>query len=358
MSNNFTINCFDVPQWVKDWIYNFGGFRCNEIENLNDTMDTLLIYEIPYLKSPQRWHDLLANKTIGRLVVFNQHAFKFTDQVLTDINRSPVANQIRVFSQGHWMDREKYPNVISRHMDGHEHFFSHHTIFLLSRKLKQIRRPTTDFLWYVIPRDQYRKSFVNAFANDPLLSNSIVSFNAKINSADMKALVAERIEQMRRLYGDGDWLNGLQCYGNGLPNMEAYEKVACELVMETHNQGSFILSEKFFRPISFGVPIILLTNREMYDHVRSYGYRFYDHDDFYEKFHGTDDIEHRIQHLRDFMSHIKQERPAEMQEVADYNYQIFWNQRKSAYYDTAMRYWKELLGRNNFLDDMYDRLDT
>lgn len=357
MSKYFTINCYRVPQWLKDWIYAFGGYRCHEIENFNDIVDTLLIYENSYLESPERWHDLLANNTIGRLVVFNDHPFKFTDQVLTGINKSEVANRLLVFCQGHWKSRDKYPNVISRHMDLHEHFFSHHTIFLLSRKLKQSRHPVMDFLWYTVPKDQYRKSFVDAFANDPLLSNSIVSFH-KTNSDDMYSAASEKIEQMRRLYGDGDWLNGLKCYGNGLPNMKAYEEAACELVLETANQGSWHLSEKFFRPVGFGMPIIFLADREIYDQARRYGYRFYDHDNFYERFHSTDDVKYRIQHLRNFMSHVKQERPAAMQEIADYNYQIFWNQRKNAYYDTAMRYWKELLGSDNFLDDMYDRLDT
>lgn len=357
MPNNFTINSYCLPQWLRDWIYNFGGFRCHEIENLNNVMGTLLIYENSYLESPKQWQGLLANNTIGRLVVFNDHPFTFTDQVLTDINQSGVADRLRVFCQGHWQDREKYPNVISRHMDLHEHFFSHHTIFLLSRKLKQIRRPVKDFLWYTLPKDQYRKSFVDAFANDPLLSNSIVSFD-KTNSRDMYVEAADRIEEFRKSYGDGEWINGLRCYGNGLPNMKAYEQAACELVLETANRGSWHLSEKFFRPVGFGVPVILLADREIYDQTQRYGYRFYDHANFYERFHSTADVEHRIQYLRGFMSHIKQQRPAAMQEIADYNYQIFWNQRKNAYYDTAMRYWKELIGNDNFLDDMYDRLDT
>jgi len=355
-ANNFTINSYQVPQWVLDFVYDFGGFVCRPIDSVSEHIETLFIYETSYLESPERWHGLLANNTIGRLVVFNDHPFLFTDRVLTDINDSGVADRLRVFCWGHWQERNRYPNVISRHMDIGEHFFSHHTIFLLSRKLRQIRRPVKDFLWYTVPKGQYRRSFVDAFSRDPLLNNSIVTFDSASDGLGVAA--SDRIDQMRELYGHGDWINGLRCYGNGLPNMKAYEQVACELVLETANQGSWHLTEKFFRPVAFGVPVILLADREIHDKVLTYGYKFYDHGDFYEKFHSTDDVGHRIQHLRDFMVHIKQQRPAAMQEIADHNYQIFWNQRKNAYYDTAMRYWKELIGNDNFLDDMYDRMDT
>ena len=326
------------------------------MESVPEHTDLLLLYETTYLRSPEHWHDLLAKGHIKTLLVFNDHPFKFTDRVLSDINDLKFADRVRIFCQGYWKDRHKYPNVISRHMNMHEHFFSHHNIFILSRILKQRRSPTKDFLWYCVPKDDYRRSFVDAFRGDPLLSNSMVTFENSSNQ--LYTSTDDKIAQLQKSYGDGEWINGLRCYGNGLPNMKAYEQAACEVVLETANQGSWHLSEKFFRPVGLGMPVIFLGHAEMYNVATQYGYMFYDHDNFYQRFQGTDDVEYRIQYLRGFMSHLKNDRPTEMQMIADHNYQIFWNQRKNAYYDTAMNYWKDLTGRNNYLDDMYDRLDT
>lgn len=355
MSDNFTICSYRVPDWVREYVYNFGGFRCREVESVSEHTDVLLIYETTYLESAEHWHSQLANGSIKILIVFNNHPWLFTDQVLSRIDGLEFSDRLRIFCYGRWINRKKHLRVVSRHVESAEHLLSHHTMFQLARKLVEQRRPHKDFLWYCVPKDDYRRSFVEAFRGDPLLSNSIVSFGN--TSGKLQVEASERIEQLKKIYRD-DRYNALRSYGNGLPNMKAYEQIACEIVLETVNHGSYHLTEKFFRPVSFCIPIIFLGHAEMYNDIIQYGYRFYDYGDFYKSFHATKDSQSKIAHLRKFMIFVKQHRPVEMQEIADHNYQIFWNQRKNDYYDAWRKYWKELVGRNSLIDNLYDRLDT
>jgi len=169
-----------------------------------------------------------------------------------------------------------------------------------------------------------------------------------------------KLHSLEKKYGKGQWTVGLQSYGNGLPNMKAYELCMCEVVIESFVEyaGSWLLSEKFFRPISFGMPVILLCNTDMFEKIKEYGYRFYDFDNFYYKFQNTDDIKIKVDVLKKFMNHIKDDRPGALQEIADYNYNHFWNHRKNVYYDNVLQAWKNLLGGNSFVDNLYNDLDS
>lgn len=358
MHNSFTIKSYQVPDWVKEFVYEFGGFGCESIESISGHIDTLLIYEDTYLQDTSGWHDLLANNCIGTLIIFNFDPYKFTGPILTSINDLAFSHRLRIFCTGFYQDSHRYPNVFSRHLNYYEHLFSHHVIFLLSRKLKQRREPTMDFLWLTVPKDNYRRHFVDSFAQDTVLSNSIVSFGAKRSSQDLYNITDQKLMAFEKNYGTGGWLAGLRCYGSGLPNIKAYEQVWCEIVFESANVGSWKLSEKFFRPISLGIPIIMPVDRSICDKIKDMGYRFYDHGDFYQNFHGSVDMQSKVRYLREFMIFIKDNRPAEMQEVADHNYDLFWNQRKNDYYDNALNCWKELVDKNSLFDDMYGQLDA
>ena len=356
MADTFTIKSFQIPDWLKEFMFEYGCYRCEEIKSADTPTDKLVIYEAEYLKQPDQWHTRVANGTIGRLLILNDHPFVFTDAVLSKINSLPYANRIGIFCQGYWATTESYPNIVSEHVNFHEHFFSHHFIFLLSRQLKKHRQVTKDFLWYTLPKDPYRKQFVDGFRDSPLLSNSLISFGE-----DKQAFYdqsTDRMTQLKQKYGTGQWVNGLQCYGAGLPNMKAYEQVGCEIVLETANAGSWHLSEKFFRPIGFAIPIVLLCSEKIMNTIKGYGYEFYDHDNFYKRFQSTDDVPTRVNLLKQFMTHIKQDQPFEMQKIADKNYDHFWNKRKNIYYDRVMSAWRKLVGGENLLDNIYNDLDT
>lgn len=356
MSDNFTIKSYQIPDWLKSFVWEFGGYRCEDVHDVTAPIDRLLIYETAYLKNPDLWHQRLTDNTIETLVVFNDHPYLFTPEVMSNINSLSCVDRLRIFCQGYWSDRQKYSKIVSTHVNFHEHFFSHHFIFQLSRELVKRRKPIKDFLWYTLPKDDYRKGLVQYFQHNDILANSIVSFRDQAKSFYAEA--DDRVEYLRNKYGEGQWENGIRCYGVGLPNMKAYEQCACEIVLESAESGSWLLSEKFFRPVGFGMPIVLLVGREIFEKIKEYGYRFYDHDDFYNRFQSAGDTVTKAKILEKFMEHIKKTNPAEMWEVADYNYQHFWNHRKNTYYDRVTQAWKRLLGKRNFIDHIYDELDS
>ena len=355
MSDNFTIKSYQIPEWLKSFVWEFGGYRCEDVHNVAAPIDRLLIYETAYLKDPDLWHRRLSDHTIETLVLLNDHPWLFTPELMAKIDSLPCVDRLRIFCQGYWNEREKYSNIVSTHVNFHEHFFSHHFIFQLSRELLKRRNLKKDFLWYTLPKDDYRKGLVQYFQHNEILANSMVSFGNETHR--FYAEGEDRVEYLKNKYGAGQWTNGIRSYGVGLPNMKAYEQCACEIVLESSAFGSWHMTEKFFRPVGFGMPVVLLVNKEIFQKIKEYGYRFYDHDNFYSRFQAADDMVTKAKILEKFMLHIKNDKPVGMWEVADYNYQHFWNHRKNTYYDRVTQAWKKLIGKRNFIDHIYDDLD-
>jgi hypothetical protein len=354
-----TISVHNTPEWLNTWIYSFGGFFTKNVtvEQIQQSkLCELLIYESDFLKNRQQFYDFLDNGNIAKLVVFNDHPWKFTNEILTEIDNSKQVNNIYIFCQGEWENRDKYTKLISFHSHLQEHVLSHYFMYLLSTQLKQRRNPTKDFIFYVSPKDQYRKNIIDMLATTDIFKNSLTATNS--DSGKLYTMAEKKIQDWIERYGNHHNISSLRAYGNGLPDFSAYENAFCEIVLESQNTGSWHFSEKLFRPISQNVPIVFLAGKHIYERALDYGYEFYDYDNFYENWHKDVPLAEKSQILKQFLNHIKIDRPyAEMTKVANNNYEHFWNHRKIQYYEDVQNILHYIFGDDSIIKKIYKELN-
>jgi len=348
------IHCYKVPEWVKWEALTLGGYKCEELTSIDNHVDILLIGETEYLENTGKWHDIVGKNVVGVLIIYSHHAFFFTNEVLEQLDSLPFANRVRIITNGHWEDPGRYKNIVSGHFDGYQHWMSHYVIYQLAFLLEQKRKPNKDFIWYMVPKDSYRRQLISAFKGSELLENSIVSFEQSNDS--LRAKSKNFLDGLDLEYENSDYKNAFVSFGSGLPDMKAYEQCFCEVVTETANNGAFHITEKFYRPTAFGIPVVMLCGKPMYSYLIQEGYELYNHDNFYDKFHGTNDMDTKLQELRKFLTHIK-EHPAEMQKTANRNRDHFWQNGNHNFYKNQNAIWKKMVGKENVLEKIYKELN-
>ena len=154
-------------------------------------------------------------------------------------------------------------------------------------------------------------------------------------------------------------MNALLSFGNGLPNFKMYEQAFCELILETRNAGSWHFTEKTFRPIAMGIPVVHLGHKPIHARLLAMGYRLYDNG-FYQQWHTETALEKKLPYLESFLTHIKNDKSAQaqMEQIAQHNYQHFWNQRKLHYYTHIQQVFDSIAGENTLTHKIYKQLDS
>jgi len=352
----------ELPNWAERFIYDFGGLQletlsfadinsvCNNIYHTNK----IFVYEICFAKNSEYFFNLLKTGAIKQLIVYNNHPFMFTDELLDRIDTLTVNNNIVLLVNGYYS--RKYANINSCHFDTWEHTVSHHFTLLLSKILHSRRNIEKDFLMQVVPKDEFRQTVVGFLKNTNIFDNSITSFPKTSSSLGKSTEVF--VETLTKKYGEGQHIHALNSFGNGLPNFESYEKILCEIVVETRNTGSWHFTEKTFRPIALGIPIVFIGDATMFNQLIQYGYHLYDHA-FYSHWHSDQRLEEKLPYLQDFLQHIQQDSTAKdrMLEIAQHNYDRFWNHRKNYYYEHLYNCFADISNTNNMIHNIYKELN-
>lgn len=351
----------ELPEWVENFIYDYGGVRpekvsFTDIESVCNADDTskIFVYEKSFLEHSDYFFNLLKDNVIKQLIVFNHHPFNFTNELLERINTLTTDDNIVLLVNGYYS--RKYANIKSYHFDLFENTIAHHFNLLLSTILHSKRNIEKDFLVQVVPRDEFRKTVVGFMENTDLFDNSITSFAKTSKSLHHDADTF--LEHVKKKYGDGQHIPALTSFIGGVPNFESYEKILCEIVLETRNSGSWHFTEKLFRPIALGIPIVFLGDVQMFNQITQNGYRFYDHG-FYSHWHSESSLEKKLSHLQDFLQHIKQESTVKqsMTEIAQHNYKWFWDHRKNYYHKGLYDCFANISNTNNVIHNIYKELN-
>lgn len=331
------INCLPLPKWCYDLLVMFGGLRKLETVSIDDidtgNIDSLVVFETDYLEHRQSLLNAIKNKKFNTLVIFVTHNFLFDEQVLQEIDEHSADLDIHVICQGHFA--KKYEHIKVHHIELEEHFISHHFNLLLATKLQEMKNVQKTFLVQIVDKDEFRHTVISGIKSTDLLSDTLLT-DKKGTEVTKKLFEMHHsfLEHVKEEYKESpETFHALNSFGI-VPNFTYYEKTFCELVAETKNTGAYLFTEKTFKPIAFRVPIIFLGSKEMYDSLNGYGYRFYDNQ-FYKFWHDENiPLGDRVKKLISFMQHIQDDDHAkeQMQESANNNFQIFWNQRKLYYY--------------------------
>jgi hypothetical protein len=352
-----------MPDWAENFIHFFGGIQLEKLsyDNINavcskKNSNKIFVYEDIFIEQNEYMFGLLKDGVIQQMIVYGVHPFKFSHELLAKIDKEHFVDSRLIFLlEGYFPT--KYPNLKICHLSGKEHAISHHFNLLLSNVLKSRRKINKDFLMQVVPRDNFRKQIIEFLQNTNIFDNSIVNFEKSSNILNDKSHVF--LQNIIKKYGDGHHISALNSFGNGLPNFAAYEKINCEIVVETNNiSSSWNLSEKTFRPIALGIPIVFLGHKEMFDRLIQDGYKFYDNF-FYTHWHSNQSLQERLPYLLEFLKHIKQDSmiKLKMAEIALYNQQWFWNHRKLQHYEILRSFFSNISQGGNMIENIYQTLN-
>lgn len=289
--------------------------------------------------------------------------FLFSETLLEELNQLGKNFEIHIMAQGYYA--RSYPNIQIHHYELEEHCIGHHFNLLLANRLQKLKKTQTvkNFLLQIVAKDDFRKAVVNSLTNSNIKDDILLP--PARSSNELYSMHTDLINTLEKDYTDRhDVIDAVKSFGNGTPNMELYQKAFCELVAETVNSEGkpYMFTEKFFRPIALGTPVIFLGSRSMYMTLKKYGYRFYDNN-FYSIWHdGKIDLTKRCDVLLSFMKHIQQDIGAKenMQSIANHNMENFWNNRKLEYYANWQNIF-DIICRDKHIarvvDDVYERLN-
>lgn len=359
------IKSLELPDWVNNLLISLGGLRKLDPVGLSDIgntdIDCLCVYEDKYLEHKKLLVEALKQGTLRSLVIFNTHVFLLDSQTLDELDNLSKKFDIHLLAQGYYA--KQYANLRVHHFEMEEHFISHHVNLLLTNRLQSRKKVQKTFLMQIVNKDNFRNTVIDAVAKSGIQAD-VLTPSAK-TSSELISLKENFFKNIKTDYGNNlDIMSALDGFGSGLPNFELYEKTFCEIVAETLNLSghAYMFTEKTFRPIAFGVPIIFLGSQDMYKTLLQYGYKFYD-ENFYQHWHDTKlSLSDKVKHLISFLQHIKESVGArsQMQSVAETNMQVFWNERKLYYYKN----WNDIFDKicagkniNRVIDVVYGELN-
>jgi len=253
-------------------------------------------------------------------------------------------------------DLKDYDNINVNVIDFSEHVIAHEFNYLLSLELHERRKPTHDFLFASVLKDNFRTTIHSYLKNGSFLDNSILLTGQGVKSAyDYRD---QFIETLSKIPENHTFLPALQSWGSGFPNMSVYEKIFCEIVLESRNIGKSDISEKTYRPFSLNIPILFLGTKEMYQKLINDGYLFADKDNFYDSWHQERPLDQKLDKLGSFIMSIKNDTGLrqELVKVAKHNYENFWARRKLSYLSTNYKNLKKCFNKS-FAEIIYNNLN-
>jgi hypothetical protein len=301
------------------------------------------------------------------MIFYIRDPFYVEIELLRDLNKLGNGRKFRVLSNYYYTD--DYKNLTFHVLNEEESSMSNPVMqsfaFELARNKK---KPKKDFLLITVLKDDFRKRVHKRLTESGVLHNSIVKANPSREGVLMGDSLREGvptheelIEDLRKNSRDEHFTRTVirmtEC---GPPNFKFYEEVFCEIVMESKNFGISDLSEKTFRPILLGVPIVFLGSKDMYDVLIQDGYKLVDNNKFYTKWHSESSFDDRLGALVEFIEDIKTNEmlKKEMSNSAEHNFKVFWTERPLKNRKNNLNIIHECFGDNTLISQIYKRFNS
>lgn len=361
------IHAIGLTDEVSGWLKNSSGIvpRMLTIEQLaqrsrSDVVKHLIVWEDVVNLHEGILKQALLDGLVKQLTIFKNHPFAFPVETMERLEKLAGNYRINVIVNGHYLKERKYDNLRIHNIDSWEHVIGHSFIYNLTRLLSERRSPTGKMLFPVVEKDDFRRSISRALDNERIKS-SIVKTSQLKDSDGLKLYdkVDDFVAQIEREVGSGYYVDALRSFGNGLPNLHNYESALCEIVLETRNEGDWHFTEKTFRPIAFGIPMVHLAHKSVHDKLLQYGYEIYD-DGFYHYWHNnTVSLQDKLPRLIDFIDHIRTSKEAQtrLEQTAKHNYENFWFSRKLRSIESEQAIVNHLFGTHSLTNEIYRRLN-
>jgi hypothetical protein len=368
MSDSASNYGLDLPDWVAEFLREPGGIDFQEI-NLDRLLEVCQHQRIDRLFVDESFVDekrtrsphidvmnLLEQGRIGVLTVYSNHPWHIPVSVMDKLDQLAESCVINMIVNGYF--ERTYSNIKVHNIDAWEQLISHYFNMLLAQQLHKTRQPTRTFMVQTVLKDPFRKAIGDHLAGSTIWQQ-FASSPGKNTTESLDIGKEQLIQDLERQHGPGQYINALRAFGNGLPNFKIYEQAFCEIVLETRVSGDWHFTEKTFRPIALGIPIVHLGHRPQHDRLLDYGYQLYDNG-FYEQWHSGSTLTEKLPCLSEFLEHIHNSESVqdELAQTARHNYQLFWNQRKNSYYSHTGKIFDVICGGETLLSKVYKRMDV
>jgi len=367
VENNLLNHGLDLPSWVAEFFRESGGVNLQEIDLTqlsqicqHQTIDRLFVDESfvdekrsdsPHIKVI----DLMEQGRVRALIVYSNHPWHIPTSIMNKLDNLATSCPVTIIVNGYF--ERTYRNIKVHNIDAWEQLISHYFNLLLAQELHKSRQPTKTFMIQTVFKDPFRKAIGDQLRGSKIWHQFATSEGTN-TSESLDVGKQKLIQDLERQHGTGQYINALRAFGNGLPNFKIYEQAFCELVLETRVTGDWHFTEKTFRPIALGIPIVHLGHRPQHDRLLDYGYLLYDNG-FYEQWHSESDTKEKLSCLTAFLDHIHDSETArdKLAQTAQHNYQLFWNKRKNKYYSHTQTMFDLICGGDTLLSTVYKRMN-
>jgi hypothetical protein len=361
------IPALECPWYVKDWISKWSGIVCHDItlEQLAEARpDNFVVDEKYFIKNMEKIFDTIEQNGIKGMVIYSSHIYIFNESLLERLDQLSAGKNVHFISMSYKVNT--FRNVIAHTCDDYEHALTHTFNYILSERLSSRRAPSHDFLFMVNTKNEFRSSLRLALEESGVLDNSIIGSHSDRDLNELRKKYDQLIFSIENQLPGNMCLDALKSWGPGVPNIPAYEKTFCEIVVESVNtnldttQDSAFsdLSEKTYRPIALNVPFVFLGSEEMYHKLINDGYQLVDDGVFYHKWHRASDLQTAVPDLVVFLKKIIADNNLRknLESMAAHNHKNFWTTRKLAHQSDNLDTLKKCFGESPF-DTIYDCLN-
>jgi hypothetical protein len=363
--NTKKVPAVDCPSYVKDWINKWSGLEFEDV-TLKQIAEikpkTFLIDEDSILKNMDEVFHVMEKNCINEMVIHALHIYKFNHDTLDRLDRLAAGKKVHLISMSYLL--RDFDNIISYSHDMIEHGISHDFNYILSERLQNRREPHLDFIFIVNVKNQFRTDISNALIQSGTLRNSFVRNGGQDRFAQVRGKQSQLLEYLGKEMPGNMCMDALRSW-YALPDFQAYEQAFCDIVVEsanghldtTQNSRFSDLSEKTYRPIALGVPFVFLGSKEMFYKLCNDGYHIIDDGNFYNKWHGSENLKTALPHLINFLEKIVVDKVLrnKLLSMARHNYKNFWTYRKLDHRKHNEKICRECFGETVF-DNIYDLL--
>ena len=370
LKNN--IIAVDLPDWLTTKFYfewgviadnfTYDDFCSRTTQDLSK--QHILIYESQLrgiFEDKEKWHrfiEYLKQSQVHSMIFYIRDLYlSVHPELLRDLNKLGNGRKFRVLSNCYHMD--DYENLTFHVLNEEEHYSSNPVMQSLAFELARIKKqPKKDFLLITVLKDDFRKRVHKHLTESGALRNSIVKTSP---SGEGIPTHSQLIEALSKQTKDQHFTRTVAYMtDNGPPNYKFYEEVFCEIVLESKNFGISDLSEKTFRPVLLGIPIVFLGSKVMYEKLIHDGYKLVDNNEFYTKWHSDSNFDDRLDALVEFVEDIKNNEmlKKEMLNSAEHNFKVFWTERPLKNRKINLNIIHECFGENNLISQIYKRFNS
>jgi len=360
------IPCLECPSYVKDFMTKWSGFDFQDmtLEQISKTRPKTFVVDENYiLENMENTFKTMEKNDIKEMVIHAFHIYKFNNHILEKLDKLSAGNKVHFISMSYKV--KTFRNIKAHSYDSVEHGISHAFNYILAERLRSRRVPSHDFLLTVNTKNEFRRRLCQRLEQSGVLKNSVVSTAGRENFYEILEKHQAIFDSIEQQLPGNMCLDALRFWGS-VPNFSAYEKIFCEIVVEstntgldtTHDSPFSDLSEKTYKPIALGIPFVFLGSAEMRNKLIDDGYRLVDDGEFYAKWHSAVDLQTAVSHLVEFLSKITVDKylRKNLESMAAHNYKNFWVDRKLAHQSNNLKILKECFGESPY-DRIYDCFD-